>query len=188
MRRRILLLPLPLPLRLASRHCRRLNTGPLTNLYDEAHAPALQVRNVSESGIELQDGLVYTSPCILFGGHSFFWRVPPQLWVGWSSDPFEIFNIVSPKPGQSFSSTSVLIIHALAELLLLGTGKTLLHPPPSIREYLRRAGISIDVMDTVSTPVVQPTPHSGTVQKNACSTFNLLSEEGRKVAAALLPL
>jgi len=135
---------------------RRLNTGGLTNLYDEAQAPALQVRNVSESGIELKDGLVYASACILFGGQSFVWRVPAQPWVEWSSEAFEIFSVVSPKP----------------ELLLLGTGKSLLLPPPSIREYLRKAGISMDVMDT----------------RNACSTFNLLSEEGRKVAAALLPL
>ena len=26
------------------------------------------------------------------------------------------------------------------------------------------------------------------LQRNACATYNLLSEEGRKVAAALLPL
>lgn len=41
------------------------------------------------------------------------------------------------------------------ELLLLGTGKSLLLPPPSIREYLRKAGISIDVMDTVSALVIR---------------------------------
>jgi hypothetical protein len=80
---------------------RRLNTGGLTNLYDEAQAPALQVRNVSESGIELKDGLVYASACILFGGQSFVWRVPAQPWVEWSSEAFEIFSVVSPKPGQS---------------------------------------------------------------------------------------
>lgn len=84
---------------------RRLNTAGLTNLYDEAQSPALQVRNVSDRGIELEDGLVYTSSCILLGGQSFSWRVPGPPWVGWSSDAFEIFNVISPKPGQSLSST-----------------------------------------------------------------------------------
>ncbi|KAJ3876371.1 NADH dehydrogenase 1 alpha subcomplex assembly factor 3 [Lentinula edodes] len=58
------------------------------------------------------------------------------------------------------------------EILLLGTGKTIFQPPPYIREHLNKMGIQLDVMDT----------------RNACSTYNLLSEEGRRVAAALLPL
>ncbi|THU91911.1 DUF498-domain-containing protein [Dendrothele bispora CBS 962.96] len=58
------------------------------------------------------------------------------------------------------------------EILLLGTGKSISQPPPFIREYLNQMGIQLDVMDT----------------RNACSTYNLLSEEGRRVAAALLPL
>ncbi|KAF5371316.1 hypothetical protein D9758_004205 [Tetrapyrgos nigripes] len=58
------------------------------------------------------------------------------------------------------------------EILLLGTGKLISQPPPFIREHLNQMGIQLDVMDT----------------RNACSTYNLLSEEGRRVAAALLPL
>lgn len=87
---------------------RHLNTGGLTNLFDEAQAPALQIRNVSDRGIELQDGLVYASACILLGGQSFVWRVPGQPWVGWSSEAFEIFNVVSPKPGQSLLAILLL--------------------------------------------------------------------------------
>ncbi|KAJ3777356.1 NADH dehydrogenase 1 alpha subcomplex assembly factor 3 [Lentinula raphanica] len=58
------------------------------------------------------------------------------------------------------------------EILLLGTGKTIFQPPQFIRDHLNKMGIQLDVMDT----------------RNACSTYNLLSEEGRRVAAALLPL
>ena len=91
---------------LAKTFHRHLHTGGLTNIFDEAQAPALQIRNVSESGIELEDGLVYPSACILLWGHSFSWRVPGQPpWVGWSPDPFEIFSVVSPKPGQSLFVT-----------------------------------------------------------------------------------
>ncbi|KAG8863836.1 hypothetical protein FRB96_007673 [Tulasnella sp. 330] len=52
-----------------------------------------------------------------------------------------------------------------------GTGPTTLPVPPEIRTYLSSIGVGpIDVMDTW----------------NACSTFNMLAEEGRRVAAALL--
>ncbi|KAF8632320.1 hypothetical protein AX15_001942 [Amanita polypyramis BW_CC] len=58
------------------------------------------------------------------------------------------------------------------EILLLGTGKTISQLPPSLRMHINLLGIQLDVMDT----------------RNACATYNLLAEEGRKVAAALLPL
>ncbi|CAK5276124.1 unnamed protein product [Mycena citricolor] len=53
-----------------------------------------------------------------------------------------------------------------------GTGNDLAHPPPSVKSYLTDLGIQVDVMST----------------RNACSTYNLLSEEGRRVAAAMSPL
>ncbi|OBZ70083.1 NADH dehydrogenase [ubiquinone] 1 alpha subcomplex assembly factor 3 [Grifola frondosa] len=58
------------------------------------------------------------------------------------------------------------------EILLFGTGEKLAMLPPPVRHYLNRVGIQVDVMNTW----------------NACSTYNLLVEEGRRVAAALLPL
>ncbi|KIM21799.1 hypothetical protein M408DRAFT_324819, partial [Serendipita vermifera MAFF 305830] len=57
------------------------------------------------------------------------------------------------------------------EVLVPKPGYMLL-PPPSIRQYLHDIGVQVDIMDT----------------KNASSTFNLLTEEGRRVAAALLPI
>ncbi|KAH7931323.1 MAS20-domain-containing protein [Leucogyrophana mollusca] len=57
------------------------------------------------------------------------------------------------------------------EILVLGTGKSMALLPPFLRSYVRQLGIQVDVMDT----------------RNACSTYNLLAEEGRRVAAALLP-
>ncbi|KAG1782986.1 NADH dehydrogenase 1 alpha subcomplex assembly factor 3 [Suillus placidus] len=57
------------------------------------------------------------------------------------------------------------------EILVFGTGRRMELPPLSIRGYLKEMGIQLDIMDT----------------RNACSTYNLLAEEGRRVAAALLP-
>jgi NADH dehydrogenase [ubiquinone] 1 alpha subcomplex assembly factor 3 len=65
-----------------------------------------------------------------------------------------------------------------------------MQPPPFLRGYLNQRGIQLDVLDTVSCylliSLVQTLKLS--LQRNACSTYNLLSEEGRRVAAVLLPL
>lgn len=77
------------------------------------------------------------------------------------------------------------------EILLLGTGKRISQAPPALRAYLNQLGIQVDVMDTVCEPIIIWNVFLLNVlpsQRNACSTYNLLSEEGRRVAAALLPL
>ena len=56
------------------------------------------------------------------------------------------------------------------ELLLLGTGDVLRCPDPRLLANRTRAGIGAEVMDT----------------RAACRTYNILAEEGRNVAAALI--
>ncbi|MGE3714390.1 MAG: Mth938-like domain-containing protein [Alphaproteobacteria bacterium] len=58
------------------------------------------------------------------------------------------------------------------ELLLLGSGISLLQPPPQARQILRQQGIALEVMNTGA----------------ACRTYNVLLAEERKVAAALVAL
>ncbi|KAF9000208.1 NADH dehydrogenase 1 alpha subcomplex assembly factor 3 [Cyathus striatus] len=136
---------------------RRAST--FTNVLASDIQPPVQVSSLSEDGIRLSDGLLIKGACIFLEGNVFLWDVPESgtsnAWKGWSEDRFNIFEVVVPKP----------------EILLLGTGKTTSPPPPSLRAYLNKLGIQLDVMDT----------------RNACSTYNLLAEEGRRVAAALLP-
>ncbi len=57
-------------------------------------------------------------------------------------------------------------------MLLLGTGKFFAFVPPDVRTALKAQGITIDSMDTGA----------------ACRTYNVLMAEGRRVAAALLPV
>ncbi|CAE6447639.1 unnamed protein product [Rhizoctonia solani] len=143
---------------------RFLHTAPprgnaaLTNILGDGPAPAVQVKSAGETGIELADGLILPGACIFLAGRVFLWDVPTpnDRWSNWKLEHFELFDVVVPKP----------------ELLLFGTGKSAMLPPPKFREYLGRAGVQIDIMDT----------------RNACSTYNLLAEEGRRVAAALLPI
>jgi uncharacterized protein len=43
-----------------------------------------------------------------------------------------------------------VVSFAALEILILGTGKSALPPPPELREYISKLGISLDIMDTVS--------------------------------------
>lgn len=56
------------------------------------------------------------------------------------------------------------------DLVLLGTGNRLRFPPPSLYAGLIGQGIGVEIMDLGA----------------ACRTFNFLSAEGRRVAAALI--
>jgi uncharacterized protein len=56
------------------------------------------------------------------------------------------------------------------EIVLFGTGATLRFPHPSLTKALIASKIGVEVMDTSA----------------ACRTYNILTAEGRRVAAALL--
>jgi uncharacterized protein len=61
---------------------------------------------------------------------------------------------------------------APAEILVLGCGARAMFLPPALRAALKAVGLSVEVLDTGS----------------ACRTYNVLLAEGRRVAAALIPL
>ena len=58
------------------------------------------------------------------------------------------------------------------ELLVLGCGTRAIFVPPALRGELKAAGLALEVVDTGS----------------ACRIYNVLLAEGRRVAAALIPL
>jgi len=58
------------------------------------------------------------------------------------------------------------------DVVLLGCGKVTTFLQPKLKKALRDKGVSIDVMDSGA----------------ACRTYNVLMAEGRRVAAALLPV
>ncbi|HZB93826.1 MAG TPA: Mth938-like domain-containing protein [Stellaceae bacterium] len=69
------------------------------------------------------------------------------------------------------ASLAPVIAHGDVQILLLGCGRRMQPVAAGLREALRRAGISLDPMDTGA----------------ACRTYNVLLAEDRRVAAALLP-
>ncbi|GAB5389036.1 MAG: Mth938-like domain-containing protein [Alphaproteobacteria bacterium] len=60
----------------------------------------------------------------------------------------------------------------MPEMVLLGTGATMEFVPPKLRSAWSDKGLKVDVMDTGA----------------ACRTWNVLLAEGRRVAAALIPV
>lgn len=69
-------------------------------------------------------------------------------------------------------AASLLALADEVDVLLVGTGAEIAHIPPDLRESLEAAGIGVEIM---SSPA-------------ACRTYNVLLSEGRRVAAALLPV
>lgn len=62
------------------------------------------------------------------------------------------------------------LVHAAPEIVLLGTGQTQRFPHPKLFRGLFDARIGVEVMDSAA----------------ACRTYNILMDEGRRVAAALI--
>lgn len=74
--------------------------------------------------------------------------------------------------GGTSDTKSILTAVGSFDLLLVGTGGTVLPLPESFRETLNGSAISVEAM---------PTP-------SACRTYNVLLGEGRRVAVALMPV
>lgn len=87
--------------------------------------------------------------------------VLPSGIYAWNADPTAL------KP-EDFAM--VLAERAEVDLLLIGMGPVMARPPKAVREMIDASGIMLDPMAT----------------GHAITTYNLLLEERRKVAAALI--
>ena len=79
-------------------------------------------------------------------------------WAG-AADPLQV-------------SADILALKGQVDILLIGMGTGFPVLPPSKRAQFANLGMTVDIMDTAS----------------ACRTYNVLTAEGRRVAAALLPV
>ncbi|KAI6034951.1 DUF498-domain-containing protein [Pisolithus orientalis] len=140
----------------------------LTNILASDIPPPVQVLSVSKTGIKLADGLVLTGPVIFLDGKVFLWDVPN----GGFSSTVSTGDGIGWEGWTSEHWSMFEVVVPKPEILVFGTGARVEFVPPRVRSYITGLGIQLDVMDT----------------RNASSTYNLLAEEGRRVAAALLPL
>ncbi|KAM0749959.1 hypothetical protein T439DRAFT_315326 [Meredithblackwellia eburnea MCA 4105] len=126
----------------------------------DAARPIPQVKSLSaEEGFTMSDGLIIPSPVIFINGALFMWDVPPPQEMGWPGWEVEKWKLFE-------------VVTPRPDILLVGSGQRGLFAPPAFRKYINSLGIQVDVIDS----------------KSACSTYNLLAEEGRRVAAAIYPL
>ncbi len=86
----------------------------------------------------------------------------PSLITPWNAGPW----------GGLDDAGAPLALAGEIDVLLLGMGDTVAYPPKAFREALEAAGIGVD-------PMTSPA---------ACRTYNLLLTEGRRIAAAVLPV
>jgi uncharacterized protein len=98
-------------------------------------------------------GVAYQGPVIVFPTHVVPWSLTRAADV--SLDALSLVQQESPP----------------IEVLLLGTGERMEMIPSALRDTIRNAGLSMDIMKTGA----------------ACRTFNVLMIEGRRAAAALIP-
>ena len=84
--------------------------------------------------------------------------------------PEELLGQWSDKPINDLAEADFAIIFGTTpEIVLLGTGATNIFPPRELTFAFARRGIGFEVMDTAA----------------AARTFNVLANEGRKVATVL---
>ncbi|XP_077235258.1 NADH dehydrogenase ubiquinone 1 alpha subcomplex assembly factor-like protein (DUF498/DUF598) [Tasmannia lanceolata] len=86
-----------------------------------------------------------------------------KLLMSWSPKTFSEINIDSLSMFQ--------LLRPVPEILIIGCGKHVEQVNPELRRFIRSTGMKLEAVDS----------------RNAASTFNILNEEGRMVAAALLP-
>ncbi len=67
---------------------------------------------------------------------------------------------------------SLLKLAGDVDVLFVGTGAEIAHLPAGLRDQLEEAGLGVEVMNSPS----------------ACRTYNVLLSEGRRIAAALIPV
>ncbi|MBO9471949.1 Mth938-like domain-containing protein [Shimia sp. R10_1] len=84
--------------------------------------------------------------------------------------------VIHAKGARSWSGyddpAAVLALGDDIDFILMGTGAAMAPVPASFRESLEAAGIGVEPMASAS----------------ACRTYNVLVNEGRRVAAVLLPV
>ncbi|BGP53244.1 hypothetical protein JCM8202v2_000803 [Rhodotorula sphaerocarpa] len=145
----------------------------MTNIIASSPDDYVSIVSLTPSaGFTLSDGLVAPSPILMIDGNCFLWDVSHPT-EGFKTDGTPKNELGMDWDGWSKEKLAVFeTLSPRPEMILFGTGPKGLFAPPAVRSYLNGLGIQVDVLDS----------------RNASATFNLLQEEGRRVAAALYPV
>lgn len=134
----------------------------LQNIFETPDRPSLTIAKLTPKGFHLSDDLVVPGGLVLAGYQALLWDVDPpkgdgagglaSAWQGWTKERFQVFETVVPRPGMLGvrNSAKERFRTDISEILLFGTGQTVLPAPKEIRDYVSSLGIQLDVMDSVS--------------------------------------
>ncbi len=79
----------------------------------------------------------------------------------------------APQRPDELSETDLEAVLAMnPEIIILGTGRQLRFPPAKLIALVQGRGVGLEVMDSAA----------------ACRTYNFLMSDGRRVAAAIMPI
>jgi uncharacterized protein len=114
----------------------------------------------------------YKGPVIINQGQVFLWDVPQYGVGGRSSKTLEVNDPDSPFHEWSWEVFNMFEnVDPCPEILVIGSGAKIVPFPTIFSQNFQKLGIQLEIIDS----------------KNACTTYNLLSKEGRLVSAAILP-
>ncbi|CAG8497930.1 4953_t:CDS:2, partial [Acaulospora colombiana] len=138
------------------------------NMFDDSLTRSwTMLRQVTKHGFITSDNVHIRGSVVLLNGELFLWDVPQGVGHGKGESG----------GWKEFSKPQIPIL----EFLIFGTGKTFVPIPSRLRDYIYNLGLQIDCQDTEADYLLF-------YQDNALTTFNVLAEEGRNVAAVLLPI
>ncbi|KAA8515780.1 hypothetical protein F0562_018609 [Nyssa sinensis] len=128
------------------------------SLYDQINL----IDNVADDQLRFQG---YTETGFTVNGTKYEGSVlcVGNLLMSWSP---KIFSEVTPESLSIFKT-----VQPIPEILILGCGRHVKQVDPELQRFIRSTGMKLETIDS----------------RNAASTYNILNEEGRIVAAALLP-
>ena len=112
--------------------------------------------------------ITYESAVPVEGYGPGFFRVAGQVIRG----PMLVTDQAARSWGGLEDLDGLLALAGQVDVIFLGTGVEIAHPPAALRDALEAVGIAVETMGTPS----------------ACRTYNVLVSEGRRVALAALPV
>ncbi|KAK5823469.1 NADH dehydrogenase 1 alpha subcomplex assembly factor 3 [Linnemannia elongata] len=154
------------------------------NMFNERESRTVSVTTCTKHGFVTTEAITLQGPVLCIGGQVFLWDIFKE---GGAVDKYlKKNNAASSSPQQPARSIFEVmdedtakeifkvfeLMNPRPEILIVGTGKAFAPLSPAVRAVVRSLGLQVDMMSTA----------------NAAATYNMLAEEGREVAAALLPL
>ncbi|KAF9143393.1 hypothetical protein BGX30_000547 [Mortierella sp. GBA39] len=164
------------------------------NMFNERDSRTVSVTTCTKHGFVTTEAIALQGPVLCIGGQVFLWDIFKE---GGAVDKYLKKMNTAASPSPTTSSTTATpqqparsifeimdedtakeifkvfeLMNPRPEILIVGTGKAFAPLSPAVRAVVRNLGLQVDMMSTA----------------NAAATYNMLAEEGREVAAALLPL